>query len=110
MADRTLYQWFCHSVGRFPGEVAVEVSGTAVTYRQLLELAETLARRIVRPHGKAPARLALLADRPILGFAGYLAALRIGAVVTPLTPTFPATRNATVCRLADVDLVLADSV
>ncbi len=109
MAERTLYEWFRHSVDRFPGEPAVEVAGTSVTYQELYELAEILAGQILRAHGKTPSRLALLADRTILGFAGYLAALRIGAVVTPLNPTFPVTRNATVCQLAGVDLVLADS-
>ncbi|HEX6355503.1 AMP-binding protein [Actinophytocola sp.] len=109
MTDRTLYEWFRHSADRFPGAPAVELAGAAVTYRELRELAETLAGRILGAHGHAPRRLALLADRTVLGFAGYLAALRLGAVVTPLHPTFPAARNATVCALAGAELVLADS-
>jgi amino acid adenylation domain-containing protein len=109
MTDRTLYEWFRHSADRFPGEPAVEVAGTAVTYRELHELVETLAGRILGALGHAPGRLALLADRTVLGFAGYLAALRLGAAVTPLNPAFPAVRNATVCELAGAELVLADS-
>jgi amino acid adenylation domain-containing protein len=108
MTDRTLYEWFAESAGRHPDLTAVEVGDDTLTYRELHRCALALADRMVRAHGRAPERVALLAAHSLAGFAGYLAALRLGATVTPLNPSHPERRNRVVCELAEVDLVLAD--
>jgi len=108
LAGRTLYEWFTGSVERFPDEPALDVRDTVVSYRELHRRVVSLADRIVREHGRAPERMALLAARSLVAFTGYLAALRLGATVTPLNPGYPAQRNRTVCALAGVDVVLAD--
>ncbi|MGH3931551.1 MAG: amino acid adenylation domain-containing protein [Pseudonocardiaceae bacterium] len=108
MADRALYEWFSDSADRFPAEPALEVDGQSLTYRELRVAAENVARRIVAEHGSVPARLALLASRTVVAFAGYLAASRLGCVVTPLNPGYPVRRNRDVCALAEVDVLLAD--
>jgi amino acid adenylation domain-containing protein len=108
MADRTLWQWFTGSVERHPDAWAVETGTAALTYRALHRSALATAGRIVRERGAAPARVALLASRSMVAFAGYLAALRLGAAVVPLNPDYPAPRNRMICELAAVDLLLAD--
>lgn len=108
LGARTLYEWFALSVRRFPDHVALEVRGVAVTYAELHRNVLSLADRIVREHGKPPQLLALLASRSLVAFTGYLAALRLGATVTPLNPGHPADRNRVVCELAGVDVVLVD--
>lgn len=108
MAERTLYEWFANSVEKFPDELALEVANTRITYRNLHIMAMTVAREILRSNGSAPQRIALLASRSVVAFAGYLAALRLGAVVTPLNPAFPVARNRTVCDLAGVEVLLTD--
>jgi amino acid adenylation domain-containing protein len=110
MADRSLYQWFADTADRLPDAPALEVDGQTLTYRELREAAENVARRIIKEHGGVPGRLALLASRSLVAFAGYLAALRLGCVVTPVNPGHPVERNRTVCGLAGVDVLLADSV
>src|SRR5258708_5667316 len=57
---------------------------------------------------RLPTRVAVLAARSVVAFAGYLAAVRLGATVVPLNPTYPARRNHSMCELAAVDMVLAD--
>ncbi|QFZ20987.1 amino acid adenylation domain-containing protein [Saccharothrix syringae] len=105
--DRTLYEWFAESAARHPGAPALVVHGRTVTYDELRRCAEALAGRITAGHG-TPRRVALLASRSLVAFAGYLAALRLGAVVVPLNPRFPEQRNLAACEAAGVDLVLAD--
>ncbi|MDI5965433.1 amino acid adenylation domain-containing protein [Streptantibioticus silvisoli] len=104
-----LYDWFARSAAAHPDAPALELDGTAYSYRQLERYAEVLSGRIVRAHGGAPpARVALLASRSLTAFAGYLAAQRLGATVTPLNPGYPAARNRTVCRLARTDVLVAE--
>ncbi|MFT7839332.1 amino acid adenylation domain-containing protein [Saccharothrix sp. BKS2] len=108
LGGRTLYEWFEGSVRRHPDRPALEVRGEAVTYARLHREVVSLADRLLREHGAPPRRLALLAARSRVAFTGYLAALRLGATVTPLNPAYPADRNRMVCELAGVDLVVVD--
>jgi amino acid adenylation domain-containing protein len=104
----TLYDWFAASARRYPHAAALEVSGSALTYRELDDRAAALAALILREHGEPPARVALLANRSLVAFAGYLAALRLGASVMPLNPGHPVARNRMICELAPFDVLLAD--
>lgn len=108
LAGRTLYEWFAGAVQLFGERPALEVRGEVISYAELHRRAVSLADRILREHGKPPRRLALLAARSLVAFTGYLAALRLGATVTPLNPAYPADRNRMVCELAEVDVVLLD--
>jgi amino acid adenylation domain-containing protein len=108
MNQPTLYQWFALSARRHPGAVALEVSGQSVTYRDLRHGADVLAARVLRAHGAPPARVALLANRTLEAFTGYLAALRLGATVVPLNPAHPVHRNRMISDLARPDVLLAD--
>ncbi|MFJ3901478.1 AMP-binding protein [Streptomyces sp. NPDC090025] len=88
-------------------------AGRTVTYRELLRAADAVAERITAGGGAADRigrvqRVGLLAARGLVAYAGYLAALRLGAAVVPLGPDHPAARNAGVCAAAGVDLVVAD--
>ncbi|MGH3680622.1 MAG: D-alanine--poly(phosphoribitol) ligase, partial [Natronosporangium sp.] len=76
-ADGTLFSWFRESALRHPEATAIEVAGEPVRYRELLDLAERLASRLVATAaGRSPVAVGLLAGRSLAGYAGYLAALR----------------------------------
>ncbi|MBL3670663.1 amino acid adenylation domain-containing protein [Streptomyces sp. M2CJ-2] len=110
MSDlRTAYDWFARTAAAHPGETALEVAGTQLTYGQLLDLAERLAARLAGTVGGAPRRVGLLAARSVTAYAGYLAILRAGAAVVPLNPDHPAPRTARIAAAAGLDLVLAES-
>ncbi|MFE2285483.1 AMP-binding protein [Streptomyces sp. NPDC059443] len=107
--DHTLYDWFARSLAAYPDEPALEVLGKTYSYRSLDERAAAVAGAVLRANGgSAPARIALLASRSLTAFAGYLAALRLGATVTPLNPGYPVGRNRSVWELARADVLLAD--
>ncbi|MGV9992900.1 amino acid adenylation domain-containing protein [Streptomyces sp. NPDC003374] len=105
---RTLYDWFARSAAAYPGEPALEVDGARLTYGELRDLAERLAARLVEAAGGGPPRrVGLLAARSVTAYAGYLAVLRAGAAVVPLSPEHPAARTAGIVAAAGCDLVLA---
>ncbi|WP_369395549.1 amino acid adenylation domain-containing protein (plasmid) [Streptomyces sp. CG1] len=107
MSEGTMYAWFADCAARHPGAVALEVDGRALTYGELHELAGRIAQSIVRANnGAAPAVVALHAARTRTAYAGYLAALRLGSTVVPLSPSFPRARNETAVRASGTELVL----
>ncbi|WP_406411658.1 AMP-binding protein [Streptomyces sp. NBC_01614] len=104
----TLYQLFADTADRQPDAPAVELPDKTLTYRQVRNAAEAVAEQIRDAHPPV-ARVGLFATRSTVAFAGYLAALRLGAAVVPFHPDFPAARNRRVRELADVDVVVADA-
>jgi len=107
---QTLYAWFTDSAERFGEHTALEVGAWKLTYRELRELADEFAVRLVAANGGLlPRRVGLLAGRSVTAYAGYLAVLRAGAAVVPLNPEFPATRNAAMAAAAELDLVVTDT-
>jgi amino acid adenylation domain-containing protein len=106
--DGTLFSWFRDSAGRAPEAVALEVAGRPVRYRELLDLLERLATRLLAVTGQAPTAVGLLATRSLAAYAGYLAALRLAATVVPLNPAHPVGRNIMMCDFSHVDVVVAD--
>lgn len=107
-SDGTLHTWFREAVDRHPDAVALEVGGESLRYHELADLADRLATAMVAAAGDVPRAVGLLAARGVAAYAGYLAALALGATVVPLNPVFPAERNRTMCQAAGVRLVLAD--
>ena len=108
MTEQNLHQWFAASARRLPQATALEVGRHRLSYAELDQAVSRLAGRMTPTGGPRPARVGLLASRSLTAYAGYLAALRLGAVVVPLNPSAPAARNAAICRLAAVDALIAD--
>ncbi|GGZ62655.1 amino acid adenylation protein [Streptomyces subrutilus] len=107
--DRTLYEWFDRSAALHPDEPALEAGGARLTYAELRRAAESVAARIVLAHGGVPERISVMATRSVAVLAGYLAALRLGATVTPVNPAFPAQRNRMICELAGAEVLVVDA-
>ncbi|MGW2057043.1 amino acid adenylation domain-containing protein [Streptomyces sp. NPDC001840] len=105
----TMYEWFERSVDRHAGQPALEAGGERLTYRELRAAAEAVAGRILQEHGTVPSRVSVIATRSVVSLSGYLAALRLGAAVTPVNPAFPASRNRVICELAGSEVLIADA-
>ncbi|MCG7209591.1 AMP-binding protein [Streptomyces arenae] len=104
----TLYDVFAATARRHPELPAVELSASSIGYAELERAAEALAENITAAHGSVRS-VALLAARSGVAYAGYLAALRLGAQVVPLNLKYPPRRNSAICELADVDVIIADA-
>ncbi|WP_424535748.1 AMP-binding protein [Sphaerisporangium viridialbum] len=108
MSVRALYDWFHRTTRGHAGTTALEVKGHSLTYTELAELSGCLAALVERTAGGPPARVGLLMSRSVAAYAGYLAALRLGATVVPLDPRSPAARNAAITRAAGVEVTITD--
>jgi amino acid adenylation domain-containing protein len=104
----TLYRRFQVAALRHPELIALDLGGEAVRYRELLDLVDRLATRLLSAAGRPPAVVGLLASRSLAAVTGYLAALRLAATVVPLQPGHPVERTARICRGAGVELLIAD--
>ncbi|GAA3266053.1 amino acid adenylation domain-containing protein [Dactylosporangium vinaceum] len=106
--DGTLHTWFRDQALAQPDAPALEVAGRTLSYRELLDVSERLAARLRAAVGGPPTAVGLLASRSLAAYAGYLAALRLGAVVVPLNPRFPLARNELICSKSTVDVLVLD--
>lgn len=104
----TIFAWVRDCAAEHATHPALEVGDRVLTYEELLNLADRLAFRFVEAAGRPPRAVGLLATRSLATYAGYLAALRLGAMVVPLNPRFPAARNRRICRLSTVDVIVVD--
>lgn len=111
MTPTTLSGLFRRTAAAHPHRTALEVGGERLDYAGLDAAAARLAT-VLTEHlgGRRPRAVGLLRSRDLTAFAGYLAALRLGATVVPLDPRAPVERNREIARLAGVDIVLEDPV
>ncbi len=96
-------------VARHPNAVAVESSGTAVSYAELDARANRLAHRL-REAGVAPeSSVAVLLDRSVDLVVALLAVWRAGAGFVPMDPVLPAGRIADMVTDARVQVALTST-
>lgn len=77
---------------RHPGHVALTSGERTVTYGELRELSDTLARRLRRQGVRIETPVGVLAHRSIAFVAAALAVLKAGGTYVPLSPEYPADR------------------
>jgi amino acid adenylation domain-containing protein len=96
-------------VRRQPGDIALEAGAERLSYRALDALAAALAAVFTDAAGGRPRSVGLHCARGLAAYAGYLAALRSGGTVVPLSPAAPAARNLAICQAAGVDVLVVDN-
>ena len=90
----TLLNLFRDQVENHPRQPAVEFDGRVLTYLELDQRSNQIARHLLR-HGLLPeTRVALCVDRSIEMIAGILGILKAGGAYIPLDPAYPAERQA----------------
>jgi amino acid adenylation domain-containing protein/FkbH-like protein len=101
-----LHRLFETQARRTPDAAALIVGQLHISYRQLDELAERLARRL-RCAGATPeARVGVLLDRSPELVPALLGILKAGAAYVPLDPAYPTARLAFMAADADVGAVV----
>ncbi|MEK4363757.1 amino acid adenylation domain-containing protein [Paenibacillus sp. FSL M8-0212] len=89
---KTLIQLFEEQVERIPDAAAISLNGQELTYRELNERVNRLARTL-RSHGISKGRLvAIMAERSIEMVVGMLAAHKAGSAYVPIDPEYPEER------------------
>ncbi|GAB1516586.1 amino acid adenylation domain-containing protein [Actinophytocola sp. KF-1] len=107
--DATIHGLFRARAAADPDAPAVECDGTVLTYRELDERANRLARVLLGtglvPGDRVGVAVSRTADLPAL----LLAILGIGCAYVPFDPTYPAARLAVTARTATVAAVVHDA-
>ncbi|MCA6096340.1 amino acid adenylation domain-containing protein, partial [Streptomyces sp. SCA3-4] len=100
---------FAAQVARTPDAVAVAAGERQLSYRELDESSDRLARRLVA-HGVRPEdRVALFQERSAGLVVSILAVLKAGAVYVPIDPRYPASRRRHIMTDSQVTLLLTDT-
>ncbi|WP_139488493.1 non-ribosomal peptide synthetase [Brevibacillus dissolubilis] len=90
--DLTITELFAEQVERTPDEVAVVYGEEVLTYRQLDERSNRLARLLRRKGVQRDTSVALLVERSTEMVIGMLATMKAGGAYMPIDPTYPADR------------------
>ena len=90
--NKTIHQFFEEQVERTPDHVAVVSGDKQLTYRELNEKANRLAR-LLRTQGIGPDKIAgLMIDRSLEMITGILGILKAGGACLPIDENLPASR------------------
>ena len=106
--SRTLVELFGQQARRTPDAVAVGDGGTRLTYRQLDERANRLARYLIERGAGPESLIAVCRDRDTELVVTLLAILKSGAGYLPIDPGYPTERIAYMLNDARVSLLLTD--
>ncbi|QUL52236.1 amino acid adenylation domain-containing protein [Paenibacillus tritici] len=104
--DSSIIQLIEGQVGRTPDAVAVHCGDSSITYKELNERSNRLARLLQRK-GAGGHVVALLAERSIGAVVAILAVLKAGAAYVPIDPQYPAARQQYISQDSGAVLLLA---
>jgi len=104
-APSCLHELFTATARRTPSAVALSCEGKTLTYGDLDQQSDRLARRLLGV-GLGSAPVAICIDRSPAMLIGLLAILKTGRAYLPLDPDHPAERKAFILRDARAELLL----
>jgi amino acid adenylation domain-containing protein len=90
----TIHEVFHHRAAAAPDAVAMRFGDRMMTYRQLDERSDRLARRLVDAGVKPGRAVAITAERSPEMVVGLLAILKAGGAYLPIDPEYPPQRQA----------------
>ncbi|AIG26780.1 non-ribosomal peptide synthetase [Brevibacillus laterosporus] len=104
--EKTLHQLFEEQVARTPNAIAIAYNEQSLTYQQLDEKANQLAR-VLRRQGVGPNQLVgIVAERSIEMVVGLFAILKAGGAYVPIDPEYPKERIEYILTDSHIELVL----
>ncbi|OMF04068.1 non-ribosomal peptide synthetase [Paenibacillus amylolyticus] len=90
--ERTIHELFEEQAERTPEQVAVVYGDSSLTYRELNERANRLARSLRASGAQADQPIAIMAERSLEMIVGIYAILKAGGAYVPIDPQFPQER------------------
>ncbi|HEX3045261.1 MAG TPA: amino acid adenylation domain-containing protein [Bacillota bacterium] len=111
-ASKTLHQVFEEQVNRTPDQVALVFEDPTgereMTYRELNEKANQLARMLLEKGVKSGDHVALITERGFSMIKAMLAVLKCGGAYVPIDPEYPLARQEYIASNSKVSAVLVD--
>ncbi|MCR8842148.1 amino acid adenylation domain-containing protein [Paenibacillus sp. SC116] len=104
--NSTLHEWFERQVEKTPEHIAVSYGAEQLTYRELNERANQLAR-VLRSKGVgADDLIPIMVERSVEMMIGLYGILKAGGAYVPISPDFPDDRIQYICSDCKAKLVL----
>ncbi|MGV9614814.1 amino acid adenylation domain-containing protein, partial [Nocardia xishanensis] len=107
--DATLVALFDQAVAAYPDRVAARFGAESLTYAELDQRANVLARRLIADGAGPESLVAVILPRSIELVVALLAVVKTGAGYVPVDPTYPADRIAYVLSDSRPTSVVIDS-
>ncbi len=107
-SEATLHQLFEEQAGRTPEHPALWVAGKSLTYKELNEKSNQLARRLVEAGVKSNQIVGIKLERSIEMIVGIFGVLKAGAAYLPLDPDIPEERLKFILKDSSSPILLTD--
>ncbi len=104
-----IHEWFTETALRYPEAVAIECGERRLSYRELLERANTLANYLIGHGAGRDSIVALLMADTSERIVGMLGTMKAGAAFMPLDVRQPAARLRKLMELAPPEFVLTET-
>ncbi|WP_432774041.1 non-ribosomal peptide synthase/polyketide synthase [Brevibacillus gelatini] len=104
--DKTFQELFEEQVEKTPNQIAVLAENEQLTYQELNEKANQLARVLRRKGVKPESTVGILVDRSPYMVVGMLAVLKAGGAYVPIDPDYPLERQAFMLEDSGAKLLL----
>lgn len=108
MATRFVHELFAGQAARRPDSVAVVDTGTRLTYRELDQSANRLARHLTDMGAGPETLIGVHLERGVEAVRCLLAIMKAGGGYLPLDPSLPPARLARICAETRPAAILAD--
>ncbi|WP_155983855.1 AMP-binding protein, partial [Paenibacillus sp. 1-18] len=107
--DKTIHQMFEEQAERTPEHTAIVFGESRLTYRELNERANRLARTLRNQGVQADQRVGLMAERSLDMMVGMFAILKAGGAYVPIDPDYPEERIRYMLEDSGAKLLLLQS-
>lgn len=108
-SNRPVHELFQEQARRTPDAVAVKWRGQVLTYAQLNQQANQLARYLRERQAEPGAAVGIVAERTPAMIVATLAIVKMGCCYVPLDLSYPAERLAFMIEDTGIDLILAST-
>ena len=100
---------FEKQVRKYPDRLAIKADDREMTYAQLNQTANCIARVVVEKYGSNDLPIVLLIEHGITMICGIMGVLKAGKTYVPLDPLFPRARNAHIMSDSQAGLLVTNT-
>jgi amino acid adenylation domain-containing protein len=105
-AEKSIHQLFEEQAEKTPDEIAAELDGRKLTYRELNEKSNRLANYLINLGAGPEVKIGICIERSFEMLAGLLGILKTGAAYVPLDFSYPKERLSFMIEDADAPVLL----
>jgi amino acid adenylation domain-containing protein len=109
LPGRTLHAIFAQRANQAPSRIAVVGGNEEITYGDLNNRADRLARRLIAGGAVPGTLVGLCLERHVDMVVGMLGILKAGCAYVPIDPAYPAKRIEFLCTDSDAQIIVAEA-